>query len=179
MRFDTKKSRGGCCSKNHLIDLTDSSVVDSYSIIKKRMNKIIEPFIKPEGLGNTKQIKQINIGETEDATNEDKLEISKEKSTDILIEMYTVMDNKNKGADSDEDEDEDSLCDEDQDSNVAVPTSTTNANANASSKVARNTSNIPSSIPKSNTPLNKPPSASTNNNASTNATNPKQLNNSK
>jgi len=73
------------------------------------MSKIIEPFIKPEGLNNTKQIKQINIGETED-NSEDKLEISKEKSTDILIEMYTVMDNKNKGNDSDDDdEDEDSL----------------------------------------------------------------------
>lgn len=86
MRFDTKKSRGGCCSKNHLIDLTDSSVVDAYSVIKKRMSKIIEPFIKPEGLNSTKQIKQINIGETEE-NHEDKLEISKEKSTDILIEM--------------------------------------------------------------------------------------------
>jgi len=108
MRFDTKKSRGGCCSKNHLIDLTDSSVVDAYSVIKKRMNKIIEPFIKPDGLNNTKQIKQINIGEADD-TNDEKLEISKEKSTDILIDMYTLLDKKNKGAESDDDEDEDSL----------------------------------------------------------------------
>jgi hypothetical protein len=51
------------------------------------MSKIIEPFIKPEGLSNTKQIKQINIGESSDDNNEEKLEISKEKSTDILIEM--------------------------------------------------------------------------------------------
>lgn len=141
------------------------------------MNRIIEPFIKPEGLNNTKQIKQINIGETEDNTDE-KLEISKEKSTDILIDMYTLLDKKNKGNESDDDEDEDSLYEEETDTNNTVPGSTTNASTTNSSKVGRTmSSNIPS-IPKSQTtPLNKPATAS--HNPSSGNNNPKTLNNSK
>lgn len=37
MRFDTKITRGGCCSKNHSIDNADPGTTEMLHLIKKRM----------------------------------------------------------------------------------------------------------------------------------------------
>jgi len=114
MRFDTKINRGGCCSKNHHIDVNDGENNEIYQIIHKRMNLIKEPFIRPEGINHslTKSIKHVNIGEY-DENSKETYEIPKEKALDIYVEMYSLL-NKRSEYNSDEEEDEEEDEDDDE-----------------------------------------------------------------
>jgi len=109
---------------------------------------IKEPFLKSEGLLGQKTIKQINIGESEDMEAE-QTEISKEKSTDILIEMFTLIEKKNRLPESDEEEEEDSQ--EEDDHEDAQNSSKLGANTN-SNLMKRGGTNL--------VPIKQPPNGS-------------------
>lgn len=86
------------------MDLNDTEILNNFNLIKKRFNLLKEPFIRNENLNNSIPIKNLSLNKNE--VEVELTSIAKEKSTLILIELYTSIEHK-QYLENEEEEEED------------------------------------------------------------------------